>query len=187
MGGAAFELTNTFREVVGVDSSEAFINAAEEMKKEGQRAFSRKEEGEIESHLMASIDVTIDRTRCSFLVDDPCSMAARNYGEFDAVLVSDCLDRIHAPAECLERLVGEPGASYAILLRLPYATSGTDSAYGATRAGQGRRHRGSGLKDTVQSPLLCSYALAAVCPTHSRMPYTLAAVSPTRSLRDGQY
>mmetsp|Transcript_52407 Transcript_52407/g.123822 ORF Transcript_52407/g.123822 Transcript_52407/m.123822 type:complete len:165 (+) Transcript_52407:2-496(+) len=79
------------------------------MKKEGQRAFSRKEEGEIESHLMASIDVTIDRTRCSFLVDDPCSMAARNYGEFDAVLVSDCLDRIHAPAECLERLVGEPG------------------------------------------------------------------------------
>ena len=108
VGGCALELAKTSPEVVGVDFPH-FIAAAEEMKRDGQRLFRMKEEGNVWTELLASVDVRIDRMRVNFKPVDPCTTSAADSGSFNVVVMSNLLERLPAPAQCLENLVGEHG------------------------------------------------------------------------------
>jgi len=108
VGGCSMELAKTVPEVVGVDFPH-LIAAAEEMKRDGQRLFNMKEEGDVYTELLASVDSKIDRTRVNFKPVDPCGISAADSGSFNAVVMTNLLERLPAPAQCLENLVGKHG------------------------------------------------------------------------------
>lgn len=108
VGGTVFELARTFEEVVGVDLSESFIDAAKTLKRDGQLAYFRKDEGELGQCLSATIDATIARQRTSFRQADAGALPAELVG-FDAVLLANLLDRLPSPKACLARMGGPLG------------------------------------------------------------------------------
>jgi len=108
VGGSTLELAKSVPEVVGVDFPH-FVAAAEMMKKDGQRHFRMREEGSIYTELLASVDSKIDRMRVTFKGVDPCTISAADSGSFNVVVMSCLLERLPAPAQCLDNLVGEHG------------------------------------------------------------------------------
>ena len=62
VGRASFELARGYREVIGVDLSRAFVDAAQAVQRTGELAYFRKDEGELGAELSATIDPAIDRS-----------------------------------------------------------------------------------------------------------------------------
>lgn len=108
VGGASFELARGFDEVLGVDLSRAFIDAANTLKKEGSRDYFRRDEGNLGVTVTARIDPSIERQRVSFRQADACSLPAELV-DLDAVLMANLLCRLPSPKSLLGRLGGPRG------------------------------------------------------------------------------
>ena len=74
VGGFSFELSKSFQEVVGVDFSHHFINAANELKATGEMNYSILKQGNIFYEEKAVIDSSIDRSKVSFYQGDACNL-----------------------------------------------------------------------------------------------------------------
>ncbi|HIE00456.1 MAG TPA: methyltransferase domain-containing protein, partial [Thiotrichaceae bacterium] len=74
VGRAVFELARTYKEVVGVDLSESFIEAANTLKRDAQLDYFRKDEGQLGQTLTATIDSAIVRNRTTFRQADACAL-----------------------------------------------------------------------------------------------------------------
>lgn len=119
VGGATFELARYFEEVVGVDYSKAFVNAANQMKELGELPFEMTTEGDLRERAIAAIDPEIDRKRCTFVVGDACNLSP-DLGKFGLVLGANLVDRLPKPRAFLSS-VGDfiiPGGY--LVLTSPY-------------------------------------------------------------------
>ncbi len=105
---ASFELARGYREVLGVDLSRAFIDAADALRRDGELYYFREDEGKLGALLNATIDPVIDRNRVSFRQADACSLPAELV-DFDAVLLANLLCRLPSPKALLGRLGGPQG------------------------------------------------------------------------------
>ena len=105
VGRASFELARDFREVVGVDFSAAFIQAARQLQREGMLPYRRRESGDDHTPLVARVDADIDRTRLRFEQGDACALPL-HLKDFDAVLMGNLLCRLPDPEALLSRLSG---------------------------------------------------------------------------------
>ena len=108
VGRASFELARGYREVLGVDLSRAFIEAADALRRDGELRYFRKDEGRLGAMLNAMVDPAIDRSRVSFRQADACSLPAELL-DFDAVLLANLLCRLPSPKALLGRLGGPRG------------------------------------------------------------------------------
>ncbi len=108
VGRASFELARGYREVLGVDLSRAFIDAADALRRDGELRYFRKDEGQLGVTLNAMVDPAIDRSRVSFRQADACSLPAELM-DFDAVLLANLLCRLPSPKALLGRLGGPRG------------------------------------------------------------------------------
>jgi 5-histidylcysteine sulfoxide synthase/putative 4-mercaptohistidine N1-methyltranferase len=108
VGRTAFELATSFKEVVGIDYSRNFIDAARHLQKYGALEYSRKDEGMRKTTLTATVKPFIDRLRIRFEVGDACVLPLY-LKEFDAVVLANVLCRLPKPAVCLERMQGING------------------------------------------------------------------------------
>jgi putative 4-mercaptohistidine N1-methyltranferase len=108
VGRATFELARGFDEVIGVDLSHGFVDAAHAIQQTGHVAYRLKDEGDLGAELVAGIDPAIDRTRVSFSQADACALPEDFVG-FDAVLMANLLCRLPSPRLLLERLAGPCG------------------------------------------------------------------------------
>ncbi|HRZ07550.1 MAG TPA: 5-histidylcysteine sulfoxide synthase [Candidatus Competibacteraceae bacterium] len=108
VGRASFELARGYREVLGVDLSRAFIDAADALRRDGELRYFRKDEGQLGGTLNAMVDPAIDRSRVSFRQADACSLPAELM-DFDAVLLANLLCRLPSPKALLGRLGGPRG------------------------------------------------------------------------------
>ena len=77
----------SFEEVLGLDLSKSFINAANILKKEGELEYWIQEEGDIKSHLVARVGDEIPRERVSFRQADACSIPPELVGLCGSFLV----------------------------------------------------------------------------------------------------
>jgi SAM-dependent methyltransferase len=66
VGRASFELARGYQEVLGMDLSRAFIDAADALRRDGELRYFRKDEGKLGATLNAMVDPAIDRNRVSF-------------------------------------------------------------------------------------------------------------------------
>lgn len=105
VGRSTFELARHCHEVIGIDFSHRFIDAANEIKAAGQLDYSYVEQGDLLTGAQAAVPADIDRSRVTFEQGD--AMNLRDHlGQFDVVLMANLVDRLSAPEKCLQRLPG---------------------------------------------------------------------------------
>ncbi len=112
VGRSTFELASLCREAIGIDFSQSFIDAANQLKESGEMAYSYLEEGEVRKETMAVVPSDIDRSRAHFEQGD--AMDLRDHlGAFDIVLAANLLCRLTHPQRLLERMPGlvNPGGT----------------------------------------------------------------------------
>jgi len=133
VGGASFELARHFREVVGIDFSRAFVQAAKLMKERGKLAYSSVKEADITVRYEGAVPDRVDRSRVTFRQGDACKLPTSllggggsraniaSHGRHDAVLAANLLCRLPDPAAFLRaaaRLVRPGGV---LVLVSPYS------------------------------------------------------------------
>ena len=107
VGGASFSLASTFKSVSAIDFSDAFIQAALDLKRNGEIAYRRKETGRLSTELTARVSQNIDRKRVQFYQGDAAKLsdipAIIKNGPYDAILLSNLLCRLSQPRACLQQ------------------------------------------------------------------------------------
>jgi len=103
VGRSSFELARHCGEVVGIDFSHAFVDAAEILRTEGSMDYDRYDEGELTTRLTALRPAGIDPSRVVFQQGDAMDLPT-HIGQFDFVLLANLIDRLSRPMACLDRL-----------------------------------------------------------------------------------
>jgi len=107
VGRSSFELTRFFRGgVVGLDYSQSFIDAAEELKNGGQMEYRIKIEGDIYENAVAKVDEKLDRSLVRFVRGDACDLSLSALGgqRFHMILGANLLCRLPNPRKFLRSL-----------------------------------------------------------------------------------
>jgi putative 4-mercaptohistidine N1-methyltranferase len=118
VGRSTFELARHCGEVIGIDFSQPFIDAAVDLQTQGCADYSYAVEGELRQTASVEIDPAIDRSRVSFEQGD--AMDLRDHlGQFDVLLAANLLCRLTEPMKCLERLPGLLNPGGQLLLMTP--------------------------------------------------------------------
>ena len=119
VGRSSFELARTCTEVIGIDYSRRFIEAAKMMQQTGEAHVKRTEEGELSTPLRVEIPAEIHRERVCFECGDAMDLR-EDLGTFDVVLMANLIDRLREPQRCLRRLAGLVRAGGQLIITSPY-------------------------------------------------------------------
>lgn len=103
VGRSAFEMSLNCSEVVGIDFSHAFINAAETLRNGGTLAYERREEAARITPLQVDLTSCYDGSKLRFLQGDAMDLPA-SLGTFDRVHAANLLCRLPEPQRLLDRL-----------------------------------------------------------------------------------
>lgn len=119
VGRSSFELARRAGRVVGVDFSQAFIDAAKTLQARGEMDGEVLAEGERMQEFTARVPEGIDRGRVDFLVGDATDLPP--LGMFDVVLAANLICRLPEPRKFLARLPSlvRPGGQ--LLLATPFS------------------------------------------------------------------
>ncbi len=103
VGRSSYELASLCQEVIGIDYSQSFVDAAEAIRSSGSHTYRRLEEAQQATTLNAERPSGIDSERISFEKGD--AMNLRNdLGSFDLVHAANLLCRLSDPQLLLNRL-----------------------------------------------------------------------------------
>lgn len=122
VGRSTFELAKHFRQVVGVDYSRRFIEAAEMIRTKRALAYERIEEGALRTPSLARLPEDVDPDRVRFEQGDAMSLRD-DLGIFDVVLMANLIDRLSEPLKCLTRLPSLVRAGGLLAITSPYTWS----------------------------------------------------------------
>ena len=103
VGRSTFEMARNCQEVVGIDFSHAFINAAEAMRRGDTVFYDRHDEATSVTRLAAHLPDGSDGAKLSFLQGDAMNLAD-DIGIFDRVHAANLLCRLTEPEKLLARL-----------------------------------------------------------------------------------
>lgn len=121
VGGLSFALAGKgIDEVVGLDFSQHFIDAANEMKKEGRMAFKALKQGTIFLDCEAAVPSAIDRSRVLFQQGDACNLPS-SLGQFDIIVASNLLCRLPKPKKFLQDVPAFLRPGGVLVLVSPYS------------------------------------------------------------------
>lgn len=119
VGRSSFVLSQWCEEVVGIDLSHAFIQAAQVMARERALTYTRLDEGNLGTVLTARLPSPARPERVSFRQGDAMDLPA-DLGVFDLVLVSNLICRLPQPSRCLERLPDLVRGGGQLIITSPY-------------------------------------------------------------------
>lgn len=120
VGRSCYELAEHFAEVIGIDFSASFIRAAEAVRRDGGLAYSRHDEGVLETSLVARRPDTAGTEKISFRQGDAMSLDVGSLGgAFDLVHAANLICRLPEPLRLLRTLpdLVKPGGQ--LLLTTP--------------------------------------------------------------------
>ncbi|WP_328185207.1 putative 4-mercaptohistidine N1-methyltransferase [Marinobacter sp. OP 3.4] len=103
VGRTSFELTRIFDEVVALDLSQRFIDAANTLKTHGQVEYFLRAQGELGETAVASLEahnLAKHADRATFEVADACNLGPA-YRGFDLVFAGNLIDRLQDPGAFL--------------------------------------------------------------------------------------
>ncbi len=119
VGRSTFELARHVSEVIGIDYSRRFVEAARLLAARGEAPYRRTDEGELATALVARVPSEIDRSRVSFEPGDAMDLRA-DLGTFDVVLMANLIDRLSEPLRCLKRLSSLVRQGGQLIITSPY-------------------------------------------------------------------
>jgi putative 4-mercaptohistidine N1-methyltranferase len=119
VGRSTFELARWSQEVVGIDSSRRFIQAAQSIRETGRIEIRRTEEGAIFTLLQRELPADIRRESCRFTLGDATELGS-GIGSFDVLLAANLIDRVSRPKNLLHALceIVRPGGH--LIITSPY-------------------------------------------------------------------
>lgn len=103
VGRSAFELSALCQEVVAIDFSQTFIEAARSLAAGGTMAYRRLDEAGMSSDLVARVPPSLPRDRVRFEKGDAMDLP-QDLGAFDVVHAANLLCRLPDPLKLLGRL-----------------------------------------------------------------------------------
>jgi putative 4-mercaptohistidine N1-methyltranferase len=103
VGRSSFELMRHCSEVVGIDYSQSFIDAATRMQCDGTHPATRLDEGSATTELQLSVDPSIPRENLRFEQGD-AQAVREDIGQFDLVVACNLICRLPEPMRLLRRL-----------------------------------------------------------------------------------
>lgn len=103
VGRSSFELARHCTDVIGIDYSQAFIDAAKRLKSGASHRASRLDEGLARTGLEVKVADEIDRSRVNFEQGD-AQYVREDIGQFDLVIACNLICRLPEPMRLLERL-----------------------------------------------------------------------------------
>ncbi len=103
VGRSAFEMSRNCHEVVGIDFSRSFIDAAENLRQGNFLAYQRVEEAHVSTDLEVRLPDGFDTNRLHFETGDAMDLRA-DLGTFDRVHAANLLCRLPEPQRLLDRL-----------------------------------------------------------------------------------
>lgn len=103
VGRSSFELARHCREVVGIDYSQAFIDAARRLAVDGRHPATRLDEGTATTALEVLVETEIDRSRVAFEQGD-AQEVRDDIGLFDCIIACNLICRLPEPMRLLRRL-----------------------------------------------------------------------------------
>lgn len=119
VGRSAFELARACPEVVAIDYSAQFVEAAAQLQKRGELPYQYRVEGDLFLPAVARLDPLIPRGRVHFRRGDACNLPG-DLGCFDLVLMANLIDRLADPSACLNRLPTLVAKGGLLLITSPY-------------------------------------------------------------------
>jgi putative 4-mercaptohistidine N1-methyltranferase len=119
VGRASFELARHFDQVVGIDFSRRFIDAAQRMRENKSAVVRVPREGALTDEVTLQLPPGLAPECVHFETGDACNLRA-DLGTFDLVLMANLIDRLPDPAIALARAATliEPGGW--LVLTSPY-------------------------------------------------------------------
>lgn len=120
VGRATFELAGHCREVIGIDSSHAFVAAAKKVKETGKVDYDYAVEGDRKARASAHLPPDIDAGRVKFEVGDATDLRG-DLGTFDVVVAANLLCRLPDPRIFLQRLPQLVKNGGQLLLTTPFS------------------------------------------------------------------
>jgi len=121
VGGSAFQLAKHYEQVVGIDFSQHFVDAASSMASKGSADYEILKQGQIFLKRTAKVPANIDRSRVSFQQGDACNLNAATLGTFDLILASNLLCRLPDPKKFLLEISRFLAPGGTLVLVSPYS------------------------------------------------------------------
>jgi putative 4-mercaptohistidine N1-methyltranferase len=121
-GRASFELAQAFDHVDGIDYSQAFIDAAVELQKNGLISYAQNAEGELKNQILVDMTMFDFRDACikaAFSQGDACDVAPQ-FKEYDLVMATNLIDRLYEPQLFLKNIHERINAGGFLVLTSPY-------------------------------------------------------------------
>jgi putative 4-mercaptohistidine N1-methyltranferase len=103
VGRSTFELARHFDEVIGIDYSQAFVDAANRLAEGGVHPATCLDAGSATTELLVQVDPEIDRSRVHFEQGDAQAIRG-DIGRFDLVIACNLICRLREPMRVLGRL-----------------------------------------------------------------------------------
>lgn len=119
VGRACFELSKHCHEVIGIDYSARFIEAAAKLAEVGEVYFSVPDEGELSSPHSYRLQKDFHPDRVRFEVGDAGNLRT-DLGSFQVVVAANLLCRLPQPRDLLDRFADLVSPGGQLLLTSPY-------------------------------------------------------------------
>jgi putative 4-mercaptohistidine N1-methyltranferase len=121
-GRASFELARFFDHVDGIDYSQAFIDAAVELQKNGRIRYAQNAEGELKKQILIEMDAhdfKESSLKVAFYQGDACNLAPE-FKEYDLVMATNLIDRLYQPQLFLNTIHERINTGGFLVLTSPY-------------------------------------------------------------------
>jgi len=119
VGRSTFELARHCREVIGIDYSQRFVSAGQELAARQTLPYRRRDEGDLFTPLVARAPLGVDCSRVHFEHGDALNLRL-DLGSFDAVLMANLIDRLNDPRRLFERLPSLVNPGGQLVIASPY-------------------------------------------------------------------
>lgn len=121
-GRASFELAKGFEYVNGVDYSQAFINIAKDIQKDGCISYALYSEGDVKQCkevCLKSLGLDELREKVEFFQGDACDLIPL-LAEYDLIMATNLIDRLYEPQLFLETIHTRINDNGYLVLTSPY-------------------------------------------------------------------
>lgn len=148
VGRSSFELAHFCSNVIGIDYSQSFIDAANRLKINGTHPATRLDEGSATTQLSVAIAPDIIRSRVGFEQGDAQNIRT-DIGQFDIVIACNLICRLPEPMKLLHRIPDliKPGGQLLITTPFTWLEEYTPSE---NWLGDGAQDSFSGLRATLE-------------------------------------